>query len=129
MNAAVIKVAFANPPREGKKRATVKTDKGELFLVYPDKLGLFRPGKSYRVEFSTSTYQGKDYHTITKWQPIDDETAPAASTAPSPSLSPEFTFVTTLLAAAIKACTVANTEAGMVEHVRMARAVYRRGMG
>jgi hypothetical protein len=125
MNAALIKVAFANPPKAGKKLASIKTDEGAIFGVWPDKFGLFQPGRAYRVEFSTRSYQGKDYHTITKCEPADAAST-APGTAPAIGANGEQVFVTTILAAAVKACTVANTEQALLDYARMLRAVYRK---
>lgn len=127
MNAAVIKVAFANPPKAGKKLASIKTDEGAIYGVWPDKFGLFQPGRAYRVEFSTRKYEGKDYHTITKCEPVDEQSnAPAGRT--EAARSDEFEFVTRLLSASIRACTVANTEQALTEATRMLRSVYRKAM-
>lgn len=124
MNAAVIKVAFANPPKAGKKLASIKTDEGAIYGVWPDKFGLFQPGRAYRVEFSTRSYQGKDYHTITKCSPVE-ETAPEPQ---SRGTNDEFEFVTRLLAASIRACTIANNEQALAAATTMLRAVYRKAM-
>jgi hypothetical protein len=127
MNAAVIKVAFANPPREGKKRASVKTDDGDFFLVFPEKLGLFQPGRTYRVEFSEKDYKGQTYKTITKCEPVEDK-APQSAGRSEGARADEFEFVTRVLSASIRACTVANTEQALIEATRMIRAVYRKAM-
>ena len=126
MNAAVIKVAFANPPKEGKKLASIKADDGQLYGVWPDKFGLFRPGRSYRVEFSTRKWQGQDYHTITKCQPIDDEAkAPQGNAAPA--VDGELSFVTAAFCAKINSGLVGNDLGHMVEYVRLLRQVYQQG--
>lgn len=128
MNAAVIKVAFANPPKAGKKLASIKTDEGAIYGVWPDKFGLFQPGRTYQVEFSTRNYQGKDYHTIVKCEPVQEENGTGTRTPGAKSGSDESDFVARCLAASIAACAVTLTEQGLADHVRLLRAAYRKAM-
>jgi hypothetical protein len=127
MNAAVIKVAFANPRKPGKKQCTIKTDEGDIFGVWPDKFGLFQPGKAYRVEFSEHKHQGHTFKTITKCQPVEDnEPSPAGRS--EPTRTDEFEFVTRVLSASIRACTVANSQEKLIAEIAMLRSVYRKAM-
>lgn len=108
MSAATIEVKFADPPKDGKKQGTVKAANGEVYGVWPDKLGLLRPGLTYEVEFTERTYQGRTYRTITKCKPSPTSTGGAVK-SPIPSErvttvgspTPEQVFVTAILAAAV----------------------------
>lgn len=59
-----IKIAYVNQPKEGKKKGNVKTEDGRYFGVWPDKLSQFTPGKTYEVEYETSSFKGKEYQSI-----------------------------------------------------------------
>lgn len=129
MNAAIIKVKFADPAKAGKKQATIKTEDGQIFGVWPDKFGLLRPGQTYTIEFSEREYQGKTFRTITKCAPAAVVEEPPSSLAQqSQRSSPsnyEAEFVARILAASIQACAVGHTEQSLIAEVRMLRSVYR----
>ena len=55
--------AFVNPPKEGGKRATIKTDSGKLIGYFPDKF-TFVPGHRYDCSVSEREYQGRTYLNI-----------------------------------------------------------------
>lgn len=134
-SAATITVKQTNPPAEGKKQGKVRTDSGELYGVWPKMMGLLRPGATYEVEFTESTFgDGRKWRTISKVRHIERAaSAPASQNdnrraeAHSP-VDPEFEFVARALSASIQACAVEYTQAGLTETVRMLRNVYREGM-
>lgn len=123
MNAAVIKIKYANPPKDGKKQATVKTDDNQIFGVWPKEFGLFQPGRVYRVEFSERPFNGKTYRTITKCEPVAEEAAPADGVT-SKAFS-EQEFVARVLSASIAACAVGHKEEALIAEAKMLRSVYR----
>lgn len=129
MNAKIIKVKFARPAKENKKQATIHTEDGAVFGVWPDKFGLLRPGQTYRVEFSERDYKGKTYRTITKCEPaaVVEERSSDQGTIPQRS-SPndaEFEFVTRILGAAIQSQVVdCQTENDLIKAARLLRQVY-----
>jgi hypothetical protein len=129
MNAAVIKIKYANPPKDGKKQPTVRTDDNQIFGVWPQQFGLLQPGRTYKVEFSEREYQGKTYRTITKCEPTKDvEETPsglAQQSQRSSQKDAETEFVARLLAASISACAVAHKEDALIAEARMLRSVYR----
>ncbi len=58
-------VAGSYPPKDGKKTGSIKDTNNNWWSVWPDKLGAFDVGKSYRVEYTTwSPEPGKSFHTI-----------------------------------------------------------------
>lgn len=123
MTATTIEVAFANPPKDGKKQGTVKTKDGQLLGVWPDKLGLLRPGNSYQVEVSEREWNGRVFKTITKVTPqaaTKQDNAPAATPQDH-----EFEFVARVLPAMVAACMVGREQADITGAARMLRKVYR----
>ena len=66
MPVANITVAYVNPPKEGQKKGSVKTESGEYYGVWSDKLHQYAKGGQYTVEYDVDTYKGKDYKTITR---------------------------------------------------------------
>lgn len=66
MAVADVVVAYVNPPKGNSKKGTIKTETGEYYGVWGDKLHNYTKGGRYKVEYETENYQGKDYKTITK---------------------------------------------------------------
>lgn len=133
MNAAVIKIKYADPPKDGKKQATIKTDDNQIFGVWPKEFGLLQPGKTYKVEFSERPFNGKTYRTITKCEPVAAVEEPASGLAQqsqrSSQIVSEAEFVTRLLAAGIKCGGVVHSEQSMIAEVKLLRSVYRTAFG
>lgn len=129
MNAAVIKIKYADPPRDGKKQATIKTIDNQIYGVWPDKFGLLQPGRTYNVEFSERTFKGKSYRTIIKCEPaadVEERTSIETQTKQHASQNyNEAEFVARLLAASIQACAVGHKEEALIAEARMLRSVYR----
>lgn len=61
MPTTAIKVSFVNEPKPGKKMGSIRTDDGVYYSVYPEKLDMFLPGQSYRINYTTSA---SGYHTF-----------------------------------------------------------------
>jgi hypothetical protein len=127
MNTATIEVQHAYPPKPGKKQGTVKTTSDQLYGIWPDKLGLVRPGQTYVIEFTERNFDGRIWRTINKVTP-----APEAQEANDnrPAMSPsgpdrEFEFVTGCLLAMLQACMVGRTETEITEAAHMLRRAYR----
>jgi hypothetical protein len=128
MNAAVIKIKYADPPKDGKKQATVKTEDNQIFGVWPKEFGLLRPGQTYKVEFSERPFNGKTYRTITKCEPaaaVEEPSSGLAQQSQHSSPNGESEFVARILAASIQACAVAHTEQALIAEAKMLRSVYR----
>ena len=60
MTTTVVTVDFVNPPREGKKKGSIKTKELGYVGVWPDKLSLFEKGKKYEIEWKEQG-QYKDF--------------------------------------------------------------------
>lgn len=130
MTPRVVKIKYADAPREGRKMPTVKTSEGERFEVLQELFGLFQPGRSYRIEWSERQFNGRTYRTITRCN-LAEEAAPAANnnkaalTSAAPAAAGEEAFVARLLAASIAACAVGHSAEALIAEARMLRAVYR----
>lgn len=119
-NTAEIEVRFVNPPKAGKKQATIKAADGAVYGVWPDKIGLFQPGRRYRIEYNERPYQGRTYRTITKCQPHGHAMANAPTAQAGDGL------VATVLGAAIQSKAVEFTEDGIARAIGIIRAAVKR---
>jgi hypothetical protein len=129
MSTAAISVAFVNQPKEGKTKGSIKTNEGEYYEVFPNQLGLFRPGASYEIDYSERNWNGKTYRTINKCRPQEKPAVVRSTdTAAAPDANQEFEFVSRVLSASIQACAVTYTQEGLTDAVRMLRQAYRNGM-
>ena len=61
MPVANIAVAFVNPPKGAAKSGSIKTESGDYFRVWADKLALFSPGWKGTIEYTDENWNGKDY--------------------------------------------------------------------
>lgn len=137
IHSAVVEVRYADPPRDGKKQATIKTPAGDIYGMKPEMLGLFQRGRRYRIDYTERDFKGKTYRTIVKTEPderSDDRTASApGQRSPDPtsnaSTPSEFEFVTRLLSAYVQCCGVGRTIEELAERGRMLREVYGRIFG
>ena len=51
MPIAAVTIQYVNPPKEGRKMGSIKTEELGYIGVWPDKLDLFQKGKRYVVEY------------------------------------------------------------------------------
>lgn len=66
-----ITVERTEPPAPGKKRGKVFDTTGKMWLVYEEKLPLYRQGESYLItKASSNAFSGRTYYTITEMQPV-----------------------------------------------------------
>lgn len=118
---AEIEVRFVNPPKAGKKQATIKAADGAVYGVWPDKVGLFQPGRRYQIEYQERPFNGRTYRTITKCRAHGHATAAAA-----PSAGGGDSLVATVLGAAIQSKAVEFTEEGISRALGIIRAAVKR---
>lgn len=129
MSTATVCVAFVNQPKEGKNKGSIKTSEGEYYEVFPNQLGLFRPGASYEVDYSERNWNGKTYRTVNKCRPQDKPAVVKSEPAQvAIGSDQEAEFVMRVLSASIQACAVSYTQQGLTEAARMLRNVYREAM-
>jgi hypothetical protein len=62
----IIEIAAIRPPKEGKKVATVVSDKGHSFEMWPDKAAKLTEGKRYEVEIEEREWNSRTIRKITK---------------------------------------------------------------
>lgn len=127
--AETIEVKFVDPPAPGKKLATIKTAAGEVYGVWPEQFGLFRPGQKYRIAYRERVFNNQTYRTITKCDPANNVRAKFVAPPAGSSDEREREFVARALAASIQACAVEYSQDGLINTARMLRAVYRETFG
>lgn len=127
MSTATIEVKYADPPKIGKKQGTIKTPGGDVYGVWPDKLGLLRPGQRYRVEFKEREHGGRTYRTITKVDPVrvNADDAPLQPDQPTTATNSETAAVVRMVAAAIASQQVEFNPGALNKALRMAQSVLR----
>lgn len=59
-----ITVAAIFPAKAQGKSATIKDTDGMMFGVWPDKLGIFRDGETYEIDFTSKVSNGTTYRDI-----------------------------------------------------------------
>lgn len=127
---ATIEVRYADQPKAGKKQGTVKTKDGDVYGVWPDKLGLLRPGRRYRVEYKERQFEGRTFRTITKVDPAAEGETDTGSVDPLSSSdetgpNQEAEMVCRLVAAAIQSQQVEFNPTEIGRAMRMVQAVVR----
>lgn len=48
---ATVTVAYVNPPKEGKRKGSIKDSAGVYYGVWTDKLSNFEPGETYEIDY------------------------------------------------------------------------------
>lgn len=66
MPIANVTVAYVNPPKPGQKVGNIKTNTGEYYRVWNDKLQLFQQNGQYTIEYTDESYNGKAYKMFSK---------------------------------------------------------------
>lgn len=81
-----VTVQYVNPPKPGKKSGTIKSIDGQMFGVWPDKLGDFEPGETYEIDFTEKAVGGITYRDVKAVRPAATRTSQRrqAATAASP---------------------------------------------
>jgi hypothetical protein len=138
---ARITVQYVNPPKGGKKRGTIKDSSGNLYGVWPDKIGLFQPGSTYDVEINEShATNGEIFKNIVDGvlcAPRKNTTAPPA-TAPSVPMGgnggnytnkDEQIWTVALLKSFIEAGEIHPDKDDLISAVQILREVWRRTFG
>lgn len=120
-NTAEIEVRFVNPPKAGKKQATIKAADGAVYGVWPDKVGLFQPGRRYQIEFNERPYNGRTYRTITKCRAHGH-----ATSAPAGQMQNTDSFIASVLGAGVQSKAVEFTEEGLARAIGIIRAAMKR---
>ncbi len=76
MHEATITVIKKSPSKSG-KTFTLTTDTGDMFSVFPAEAALFEEGHQYTVQYTSTDFQGKTYHTIKSGAPSGAAKAPS----------------------------------------------------
>lgn len=76
MPQATVTVRYVNPPKDGGKRGSIKTIDDEFYGVWPETFHLFEPGRTYHVEYSERTQDGRTFRNVKKVTPANSPAAP-----------------------------------------------------
>jgi hypothetical protein len=127
----IIEIAAIRPPKEGKKVATVVSNTGQSFEIWPDKASSLREGACYEVEVETREWNGRPIRKITKAKPT---AAAANGNARSIPISPapadaEMTFVSSTLNAFIAAGKIGLDARELGQATQLLRLLYSHTFG
>jgi hypothetical protein len=81
---ATITVAYVNPPKPGQKSASIKDTDGLYYWIKPAEMQDYVPSKSYKVGFSVTRSNDFTNRTIKSAEPVQQQRAQAARSAPQP---------------------------------------------
>jgi hypothetical protein len=119
----LIEIVETHPPQNGKKLAKVKTKSGDVFGIWPDKLGALRVGQRYEIEVEEKEFNGRMYRKITKAKPAGGNGhAPAIAADHGEA---ERRFIADMLAAAVRSGAVKFAAADLRAAIATLRAVWR----
>jgi hypothetical protein len=120
----VIEIREIRPPAANKKLATIVSETGQSFGIWPDKLGPLKVGGRYGIEFEELEFRGRPYRKITKVQPATGN-GHANGHAIVASAAAEQAFVATVLGAFVAARRV-GLDARELEHATtLVRSLWR----
>jgi hypothetical protein len=134
----VIEIAAIRPPAANKKLATIVSETGHAFGIWPDKLGPLKVGGRYGIEFEELEFRGRPYRKITKVQPATEtsrhkgrkfeernaRTNGHAIAAPA-SANAEQAFVATVLGAFVAAGRVGLDARELEQATTLVRSLWR----
>jgi hypothetical protein len=122
----VIEIAAIRPPAANKKLATIVSETGQAFGIWPDKLGPLKVGGRYGIEFEELEFRGRPYRRITKVRPStgNGHANGHATTAPAPA-DAEQAFVATVLGAFIAAGRVGLDARDLEQATTLVRSLWR----
>lgn len=100
----IIEIASIRPPKEGKKVATVVSNTGQSFEIWPEKAAPLKIGECYDIEIETREFNGRPIRKITKAKPAQAANGNTRSVPiQTVSADGEAVFVGRALSAAIAA--------------------------
>jgi hypothetical protein len=123
----IIEITAIRPPAANKKLATIVSETGQSFGIWPDKLGLLKVGCRYGIEFEELEFRGRPYRKITKVQPASPGNGHAnghAIASPAPA-DAEQTFVATVLSALVAAGRVGLDARELGQATTLVRSLWR----
>jgi hypothetical protein len=134
----VIEIAAIRPPAANKKLATIVSETGQSFGIWPDKLGPLKVGGRYGIEFEELEFRGRPYRKITKVRPATENSPQRAgsfgernaranghATAAPSSADAEQAFVATTLGAFIAAGRVGLDARELEQATTLVRSLWR----
>ena len=133
-----VTVKYVNPPKEGKKRGTIKTTDDQFIGVWADKIHLFEVGKTYDLELTETESNGVTYRNVKTVKMVETPAAQIAAAASSGGHNTyrqtsehdaQRMFVCSLMNAFIQAGKVELNGPQLVSHTLMLRKVWQHTFG
>jgi hypothetical protein len=130
----VIEIAAIRPPAANKKLATIVSESGQSFGIWPDKLGPLKVGGRYGIEFEELEFRGRPYRKIIKVRPATENSrqpeernghANGHSIAAPASADAEQAFVATVLGAFVAAGRVGLDARELEQATTLVRSLWR----
>lgn len=123
----IVKIAYVNPPQQGRKNGSIKTDTGEFYGVPPAMLSQFTQGGTYSVEYGERIYNGRTYKDIKSASMIN---APSGGGRQTDDVTSERIFVCGAINSALQSGQLNIGDEEAVTHaVAMLRSVWARTFG
>jgi hypothetical protein len=126
----IIEIASIRPPKEGMKVATVVSNTGQSFEIWPDKASSLREGACYEVEVETREWNGRPIRKITKAKPAaaangNGKSIPISTAPPNAELA----FVSSTLNAFIAAGKIGLDARELGQATQLLRLLYSHTFG
>jgi hypothetical protein len=128
-------VKYVNPARDGYK-PSIKTEDGQTYGCKEEKLSLFEKGRTYKIEYSERSFNGKVYRNVESAAPVEmGSMSQAGAASPSTSMLPpgngkdEQIFVCALLKEGIRCGQVKIEKISLWEATNLFRGLWRASFG
>jgi hypothetical protein len=139
MPSTVAQIKYVNPARDGYK-PSIKTEDGQTYGCKEEKLSLFEKGRTYKIEYSERSFNGKTYRNVESAAPVETgipsqnppqtgAASPGALATPPQSGNSEQIFVCALLKEGIRSGHIKIEKASLWEATNLFRGLWRASFG
>lgn len=135
MPSTIVTIKYVNPARDGYK-PSIKGEDGSTFGCKEEKLSLFEKGRTYKIEYSERSFNGKTYRNVESAAPVEAaNTSQTGAASPSTSMPPpgngkeEQIFVCALLKEGIRSGQVKIEKASLWAATNLFKGLWRASFG
>ena len=135
MPSMIVTIKYVNPARDGYK-PSIKGEDGSTFGCKEEKLALFEKGRTYKIEYSERSFNGKTYRNVESAAPVETGMAPSQTGAAPPSVlghqgngKDEQIFCCALLKELIRSGEIKNDKRQLWDATNMLRGLWRATFG